>query len=61
MWVDVLEELPEGSRRGESGLSIRLPGGPVYKLPGGMIEQVHSVVPATRYGPACEEDVSIDR
>ncbi len=61
MWVDVLEELPESSRRGESGLPIRLPASPVYKLPGGMIEQVHSVVPAGRFGPACEEDVSIDR
>ena len=35
--------------------------GPVYKLPGGMVEQVRSVVPATWRGPACEEDVSIDR
>lgn len=64
MWVDFLEELPESSLHAVSGRPTGLPGrarsGPVYKLPGGMIEQVHSVVPANRRGPACEEDVSID-
>ena len=61
MGLDILEKLPESGRHGESDLPVRLPAGPVYKLPGGMIEQVRSVVPATRYRPACEEDVSIDR
>lgn len=61
MGVAVLEELPESSRHGEPGLPIRLPASPVYKLPGGMIEQVHSVVPTTRNGPVREEDDSIDR
>ena len=61
MGVAVLEELPESSRHGEPGLPIRLPASPVYKLPGGMIEKVHSVVSTTRCEPACEEDVSIDR
>ena len=52
MWVNVLGKLPERNLYLVSGLQMRMPGlaqiRPVYKLPGGMIEQVHSVVPATQ-------------
>ena len=61
MWVDVLEELPGSSRQRESGLPIRLPAGPVYKFPGGMIEKVRSVVPVGTGLPARRMLPLIDR